>query len=206
MKRRNEISERKQNFGFRARLNQNHFQNQNPSNALIEKTNGGQGWLLEETIIPEFRKGTLASSYGQCEIAYKAFFKQFSADFLQDFKNGRTVIKAGCFISRRADCDAHGGCILMIFDSDSKPVFEVKQHKTSEEIPTSWESDFAFTEIAFRVTSKDLPDHIDLEKCEMKLTIYGRDDRFWAGHYGSRFSAMYIRGDFAENPLEKILN
>jgi len=173
---------------------------------LIERTHRGDGWLLQKEKIPEFRKGTLISSFGLCVISYKAFFKQFSADFLQDFKNGRTVIKAGCFISRRRDCSAQGGCALTIFDSNSNLLFQVKQHKKSEEIPASGGSDFPYTEIAFQVTAKDLPENVELEKCEMKLIIYGKDERFWKGHYGSRFSAMYIRGDFAENPLNRIVN
>jgi len=173
---------------------------------LIERTHGGDGWLLGKDTVPEFRKRTLISSFEMCEIAYKAFFGQFPPGFLQDFKNGRTVIKAGCFISRRHDCEAQGGCILRIFNAAGKRVFQVKQYKKSEEIPTSEGSNYAFQEIIFRVSCKDLPENIDLEECEMKLTIYGKDERWWAGHYGPRFNAMYIRGDYLENPLERVFN
>jgi len=137
----------------------------------------------------------------------KLFFKQLSPDFLDDFRNGRTVLKAGCFISRRDDCGANGGCALQVFDSDNRLIFNIKQHKQSNEIPISTKTNFAYKEIAFVIPFKDsFPQDIDLNGCYMKLIIYGRDERWWNGHYGSRFTAMYIRGDYNENPLKKLLN
>jgi len=191
---------------IRGRNCRKHLSNFRPQDPLIERTHGGDGWRLKKEVIPEFRKRTLTSSFEMCEIAYKAFFRHFPPGFLQDFKNGRTVIKAGCFISRRQDCEAHGGCILKCFDSNNQTLFEVRQLKKSEEIPISWKSDFVYQEIAFQVSSKDLPENVDFENGYMKLIIYGKDERWWAGYYGSRFIAMHIRGDFAENPLKSLLN
>lgn len=194
-------------FDTRERRPRRQLSNEELQDSLIERKNGGNGWDLTEEIIPEFRKKTLASSFSMCEISYKAFFKQFSSDFLEDFRSGKTVLKAGCFISRRLDCGAYGGCVFQIFDdSNQQLIFSVKQHKRSDEIPVSWKSDFVYHEISFIIPFKDLPLNIDFSKCSMGLIIYGKDERFWAGHYGSRFSAMYIRGDYAENPLTKLLN
>jgi len=194
-------------FQARGRRPREQISNENNQDPLIERKHGGDGWKLTKEVIPEFRKRTLASSFSMCEISYKAFFKQFPSDFLEDFQNGKTVLKAGCFISRRLDCEAQGGCVFQLFDdSNHELLLSLKQHKRSDEIPTSWKSDFAYQEISFVVSYKNLPQNVDLHKCSMKLIIYGKDERFWAGHYGSRFSAMSIRGDYHENPLTKLLN
>jgi len=181
--------------------------NRNLRNPLIERKHGGKGWDFIQEAIPEFRKGTFASSFEMCEISYKAFFKEFSPDFLEDFRNGRTVLKAGCFISRRDDCAANGGCVLQFFDSESRLILNIRQHKQSNEIPITTRNDFVYQEIAFIIPFKDYfsPD-INLDDCYLKLIIYGRDERWWAGYYGSRFTAMYIRGDYNENPLKRLLN
>jgi len=175
-------------------------------NSLIERKHGGDGWKPGKELIPEFRKRFLTTSYGMCEISYKAFFQQFPPAFLDDFKNGRTVLKVGCFISRAQVCEASGGCLFQIFDSAHHLLFDIKQHKRSNEIPTSSDSVFVYQELSFIIPFKDLLPTIDLSSCFMKFIIYGKDERFWAGHYGSRFIAMYIRGDYSENPLNQLLN
>jgi len=193
-------------YEIRGRNCRKYFKNEKPQDSIIERKHGGDGWRLKKEVIPEFKKRTLTTSFEMCEIIYKTFFTQFPPNFLEDFKNEKTVLKAGCFISRRQDCEANGGCELQIFDSNHHLVFDVKQHKRSDEIPISWKSDFVYQEIGFIIPFKDLPQEINLNECYMKFIIYGKDERWWAGYYGSRFIAMYIRGDFTENPLNTLLN
>jgi len=168
--------------------------------------NGGNGWRLENMFVPKLYMKCLVASFSICELAYKAKFDEFSIKFLKDFRAGETLIRGGCFISRRADCAASGGCRVIIYNQEKQVVF-LKEHKrTSDQIPASWDMGVKYEELFANITINDLPENIKLEECHIELRIFGKDDRFWHGWYGPRFWGMYIRGDYNQDPLYKITN
>ncbi len=134
--------------------------------------NGGNGWHVENMFVPKMYTNCLVASFSMCELAYKAKFDEFSIKFLKDFAAGETLIRVGCFISRRADCAASGGCRINIYNQAKQVIFSKEHKRTSEQIPSSWDTGAEYEELFSEITVNDLPEDLKLEECFVELKIF----------------------------------
>lgn len=154
--------------------------------------NGGDGWLVEKGGM-KYRNYELSTSYRECEMIYSVSFNDFGKEFMTAFLDNKAVIKAGCFMSRRWDCEGRGGCDLLVSTKNGAIVLQTRRLKSSQELIP-----FKYVPVVLEVKYDDIKEYL-ISELYLHLKIYGKDDRFWAGHYGSKFYGMYIRGDYVNS-------
>jgi hypothetical protein len=158
---------------------------------------GGHAWKLDLEFAPKFHKYCLAASYGPCELTYTVSLSDFGSEFIQNFNFGKVIILAGCWMAKRWNCPAKGGCDLIVKHNENI-VFTKSIFMESTSLPVVDNENKIYTPLLHKLKLEDFNFEMD-PKVTLSLKIYGQSEFLWPGWFGPRFFGMFIRGDFSED-------
>jgi hypothetical protein len=157
--------------------------------------NGGNQWAINDwgTQLP--RKTCFVTSYDWCVMSKTVKFADLKEESRELFFENKALIKAGCYIAKRWDCGAEGYLQVQITDSDHQVLKKQKITIEDDGFPagnTGSHSVYRRLEVEYEHEEGKIPNNII-------VTIGGKDTQFWAGHYGARFSNVYVMCDLKTN-------
>ena len=95
-------------------------------------------------------------------------------------------------MSRRVDCKSHGDVTLIAYDTEEQEIFKQQVFVSDQELSTFVEGSYSSVHKKIEICFK--PSEVKDKNVKfLKLVLSGQDEQYWAGWYGARFSAAYIR-------------
>lgn len=153
--------------------------------------NRGNGWVVQDWKhdILKNRPEQMAfcGSYGKCTMLQTVDLSTTPDLSKLDHK---FIITAGTYVARRNDCPCTAWFSVVLLDDEEKELFKYSK-EVSEELPSSCEKtkNYCYRLIETQIEN---PDAITKAK-KLVMTLSTKDNKFWAGHYGARFTDMFVR-------------
>jgi len=159
----------------------------NPSN-----TETLNPWVInDDWCCQKHRMHVFASSYHWVPIQCIIKYDDIPVESRALFEKGEAVLKIGTYIAKRWDCPSEGYIIGEVRDVEGSVMFKKKIAKKNEDLPSDNSGDhstFMLIEMEYWYEEGKKLDSI-------VITIAGKDCKYWAGNYGTRFSGVFARID-----------
>ncbi len=142
---------------------------------------GGNGWQIQNGFCQKFRKSCFVTSYAICSMEIRKTFEEiFNKDELQGILDGRYILACGGFMGQNG-FGGEGSLSITVYSKDDQKIFTRTKSKNQPRM------EYDKLSMVYRFDdSKELPHRFVFE-------VRGKDTCFWAGHYGARFSGLFIR-------------
>jgi hypothetical protein len=154
---------------------------------------GGNGWQIQNGYTQKFRDSCFVTSYGLCAFEItKTFEETFTKEEIEGIINGRYIMACGGFIGQNG-FGGEGSVTLSVFSKENQKIFTCTKSKNQPRM------EYDKLAMIYRFDeAKPLPHRFVFD-------IRGKDTCYWAGHYGARFSGIFLRILPFDNELMKLI-
>jgi len=140
---------------------------------------GGDGWMVTKGWKHLRSNSSFSGSYAPCEM-----YQDVDITVL---KKERPVIFVGSCLSRRSDCGAEAMVTAILYNEAGNALLTKSTAVKDELVDGRWR-------ILYHIFgSKAEEQELVLIATKVRLVLWTKDVRFWAGHYAARFADSFVR-------------